>query len=79
MVAGGVGSLTEVAIAYNLKKPVIILTGTGMMADRIKELFPDGFLDHRHLVKINFVDNPSDACDLAVRLAKGHADTAKKP
>jgi hypothetical protein len=73
LVAGGVGSLTEVAIAYNLKKPTVVLIGTGMMADRLKELFPDGYLDHRQLIRINFVEDPVEASDLAIRLASDPA------
>jgi len=42
LVAGGVGSLAEVAMAYNMKKPVVVLKGTGMIADRLVELFPTG-------------------------------------
>lgn len=70
LVAGGIGSLTEVAIAYNLKKPIVVLSGSGMMADKLKELFPDGYLDHRRLIRLNFVEDPVEASDLAVKLAR---------
>ncbi len=69
LVAGGVGSLTEVAMAYNMKKPVVVLKGTGMMADRLMELFPEGFLDHRKLVHLRFEEDPEKAVDLAAELA----------
>ncbi|MEN3035715.1 MAG: TIGR00725 family protein, partial [Candidatus Methanosuratincola sp.] len=68
LVAGGVGSLTEVAMAYNMKKPIVVLKGTGMMADRLVELFPDGFLDHRKMVRLRFEEDPEKAVDLAVEL-----------
>jgi len=70
--AGGVGTLTEVSIAYNLGKPIIALKGTGMMAERLSSLFPDGYIDHRKLSRIRFVSNPVEAAELAFRLGKGH-------
>lgn len=70
LVAGGVGSLTEVAMAYNMKKPVVVLKGTGMMADRLMELFPEGFLDHRRVVRLRFEGDPERAVDLAADLAE---------
>lgn len=70
LVAGGVGSLTEVAIAYNLGKPIVVLSGTGMLADRLPSLFPDGYVDHRKIVKIRFESDPEKAVDLAIRLAE---------
>jgi len=71
VVAGGVGTLTETAIAYNLRKPIVVLKGSGMMADRLPRLFPDGYLDHRRLVKIIFAEDPKEAAETAARLAKG--------
>lgn len=70
VVAGGVGTLTETAIAYNLRKPIVVLKGSGMMADRLPVLFPDGYLDHRRLLKITFVEDPKEAAETAVRLAQ---------
>ncbi|MEJ5292757.1 MAG: TIGR00725 family protein [Candidatus Methanosuratincola sp.] len=70
LLAGGVGSLTEVAMAYNMKKPIVVLVGTGMMADRLGELFPDGFLDHRRMVRLHFEVDPQGAVDLAAELAR---------
>ncbi|HPC28135.1 MAG TPA: TIGR00725 family protein [Candidatus Methanomethylicus sp.] len=71
-VAGGVGTLTEVSIAYNLGKPIIALKGTGMMAERLSSLFPDGHIDHRKLSRIRFVSDPVEAAELAFRLGKAH-------
>ncbi|MEM3486240.1 MAG: TIGR00725 family protein [Candidatus Methanomethyliaceae archaeon] len=70
VVAGGVGTLIEVSIAYNLKKPIVVLKGSGMMADKLALMFPDGFIDHRRMVKMHFVENPEEAAELAVSLAK---------
>jgi len=66
--AGGVGTLTEVSIAYNLGKPIVALKGTGMMAERLAALFPDGYIDHRKLSRIRFVSDPVEAAELAFRL-----------
>lgn len=70
IVAGGVGSLTEVTIAYNLRKPIIALKGSGMMADKLAEIFPNGYIDHRCLSKIHYVEDPIKAVELACKLAK---------
>jgi len=70
--AGGVGTLTEVSIAYNLGKPIIALKGTGMKAERLSSLFPDGYIDHRKLSRIRFVSDPVEAAELAFRLGKEH-------
>lgn len=70
VVAGGVGTLTEISIAYNLKKPIVVLKDSGMMADRLLQMFLDGYLDHRHLVKLQFVEDPEEAAEMAVNLAK---------
>lgn len=80
MVAGGVGTLTELAIAYNLKKPIVVLTGTGLMADKVASTFPDGYLDHRKLTRIFFTDDPIGAVEAAIRMSSaGTGSGAKSP
>lgn len=69
MVAGGVGTLTELAMAYNLRKPIVVLTGTGLMADRVKDIFPGGHLDHRKLTRLFFTEDPVEAAEKAASLA----------
>jgi uncharacterized protein (TIGR00725 family) len=73
VVAGGVGTLTEVSIAYNLRRPIVVLRGTGMLADRLPMMFPDGYIDHRRMVKMHFVEDPEEAAKLAKDLARGTA------
>ncbi len=70
VVAGGVGTLTEVSMAYNIRKPIIVVKGTGMMADRLASLFPDGYLDHRRISPMHFISDPTEAADLAFELGK---------
>lgn len=79
MVAGGVGTLTELAIAYNLRKPIVVLTGTGLMADNIAKAFPDGYLDHRKLTKISYIDDPEEAVEVAIRLAEATGRASAAP
>lgn len=78
MVAGGVGTLTELAMAYNLKKPIVVLTGTGLMADKVATTFPEGYLDHRRLTRIFFTDDPVEAVEAAIGMSKLSAGSGTK-
>jgi len=74
VLAGGCGTLVEVAMAYNMRKPIVVLEGSGLLADRLRHMFPDGYLDHRHIVKLRFVRSVQEAVE-AVEEAlryKGH-------
>ena len=44
---GGAGTLQELAVAYRMQKPVVLLTGFGGWTDRLAQL---DFLDERQLV-----------------------------
>lgn len=48
MIGGGAGTLLELATAYRMAKPIIILSGSGGWADKIKS----SYLDERKRVKI---------------------------
>jgi len=63
VVAGGAGTLVEVAMAYSMGKPIVVLEGSGLLADRLREMFPDGYLDHRHIVKLRFVRSVQEAVE----------------
>jgi len=69
LVAGGAGSLTELAMAYNTGIPVVVLTGTGLLADELRKRFPEGYLDHRRLVKLTYATTPEEAAEKAYELA----------
>ena len=74
VLAGGCGTLVEVAMAYNMRKPIVVLEGSGLLADRLRQMFPDGYLDHRHIVRLRFVRSVQEAVE-AVEEAlryKGH-------
>lgn len=71
MIGGGAGTLMELAIAYQVGRPVVILRGTGGWADRIGLGLIDGrYLDERRTVEIRFADTPQDAVRTAFALAQ---------
>lgn len=70
MIGGGAGTLMELAIAYQVGRPVVILRGTGGWADRIGHGLVDGrYLDERRIVEIRFADTPEGAVAVAHALA----------
>jgi len=69
VIGGGAGTLTEVCMAYNMGIPLVVLEGTGMVADKLKSMFPSGYLDHRENVKLHFTKDPVEAVEIAYRLA----------
>jgi uncharacterized protein (TIGR00725 family) len=48
-IGGGVGTLTELSVAYMMKKPMVALKGSGGIADR----YGGTYLDERKRVKIS--------------------------
>ncbi len=75
MIGGGAGTLMELAIAYQVGRPVVILRGTGGWADRIGQGLVDGrFLDERRIVEIRFADTPEEAVATAYALATSVED-----
>jgi uncharacterized protein (TIGR00725 family) len=71
MIGGGAGTLNELTIAYQGRRSVVVVEGTGGWADRIRAALVDGrFLDERRVVETHFAATP----DVAVRLALGLAE-----
>lgn len=71
MIAGGNGTLGELSAAYLNLKPVVVLTGTGEWADRIREFaYEQRYLDLRRNVELRFAATPAEAARLAVDLAR---------
>ena len=64
VLAGGCGTLVEVAMAYSMGKPVVVLEGSGLLADRLREMFPDGYLDHRHIIRLRFARSVREAVEI---------------
>ncbi|HDJ26663.1 MAG TPA: TIGR00725 family protein [Candidatus Bathyarchaeota archaeon] len=61
VLAGGCGTLVEVAMAYSMGRPIVVLEGSGLLADRLRSMFPDGYLDHRRIVRLRFVGSVEEA------------------
>ncbi len=77
MIGGGAGTLMELAIAYQVGRPVVILRGTGGWADRIAPGLVDSrYLDERRIVEIRFADTPEEAVATAHQLATTSVEDA---
>jgi len=63
VLAGGCGTLVEVAMAYSMGKPIVVLEGSGLLADRLRQMFPEGYLDHRRIVKLKFARSVEEAVE----------------
>lgn len=64
--SGGSGTLNEIAIAYQANVPIIALNNTGGWSERLI----NQYLDQRNRIKIVPADNPRQAVNLAIKLAK---------
>lgn len=72
-IGGGVGTLTEVASSYHQGKPVVIIEGTGHVADKVKKLLDeDGYLDAKRLVKIEFATTAKEAVEKLITAITNH-------
>ena len=63
MIAGGAGTLTEVAIAYQMNTPIVALAGTGGWSDKLA----GEYLDVRERVRILRAQTPTEAVQLAIQ------------
>jgi len=70
-ICGRLGTLNEFTIAFEDKKPMGILTGTGGMADEIKEIVEKG---HRGPGKIVYDDDPKVLITKLIELIKKEKD-----
>ena len=64
IISGGSGTLTEIAIAYQMNIPVVVLTGTGGWADKLA----GQYLDERKRLKIEAVSTPEEAINRVLEL-----------
>lgn len=76
MIGGGVGTLNELTIAYDVGAPVVALAGSGGWSDRIRStLIEDRWLDERRVVSLEFADTPVAAVARAlVRASEPRAE-----
>ena len=65
VVCGRMGTLNEFTIAFEDKKPIGILTGTGGMADEISHIVEQA---HRGAGKIVYDDNPKSLVEKLIKL-----------
>ena len=65
-ISGGSGTLTEMAIAYQLNIPVVVISGTGGWADKLGGTY----IDERKRFKIKKAKTPQEAVRCAVILGK---------
>ena len=76
MISGGIGTLNELTVAYELK-PTVILEGSGGWSDRIRETAYQGkHLDESGSATLHFATTSSEAVELAFSLAgRRHGDS----
>ncbi len=69
MIAGGIGTLNELTMAYQ-DKPTVVLEGTGGWSDRIRAIAYDGrHLDESGSASLHYAATPAEAVDIALALA----------
>ena len=64
VIAGGSGTLTEIAIAYQMNIPIVGLTGTGGWTDKLA----GQYLDDRKRLKVEAAATPEEAVKKAIAL-----------
>lgn len=64
-IGGGAGTLQELAVAYRMQKPIVLLKGYGGWTDRISEM---DFLDERQTIKCYTANSPLSAVKKALSL-----------
>jgi uncharacterized protein (TIGR00725 family) len=69
MISGGIGTLNELTVAYELK-PTVILEGTGGWSSRIRDIAYDGkHLEEARIAELHFAQTPEQAVEMAFALA----------
>ena len=69
MISGGIGTLNELTVAYELK-PTVVLEGTGGWASRMREVTYEGkHLDEGRIAELHYAQTPREAVDMAFALA----------
>src|SRR5437879_11503254 len=71
MISGGIGTLNELTVAYELK-PTVILEGSGGWSSRIREVAYGGkHLEEAKIAELHFAQTPQQAVEMAFALAAG--------
>ena len=69
-ISGGSGTLTELAVAYQLDIPMIAIKGYGGWSDKLA----DTFIDERNRRKVIIANNAQEAVKLAIEEAKKYKE-----
>lgn len=51
-IGGGTGTLAEITHAYLQGRPIVVLEGSGEVADKLHRMLDDGYLDSKRLVRV---------------------------
>jgi uncharacterized protein (TIGR00725 family) len=71
MISGGIGTLNELTVAYEIK-PTVILEGSGGWASRIREVAYGGkHLEEAKIAELHYAQTPQEAVEMAFALAAG--------
>jgi uncharacterized protein (TIGR00725 family) len=71
MIGGGAGTLNELTIAYQGRRNVVVIEGTGGWADRIRSvLFEGRYIDERRLSEVFFAQTADEAVAKAMSVAR---------
>lgn len=69
MISGGIGTLNELTVAYELK-PTVILESSGGWSSRIREVAYGGkYLEEAKIAELHFAQTPEEAVEMAFALA----------
>ncbi len=77
VLGGGIGTMLESLLAYDLGVPQVILLGTGTSSDSLVNLLEEGYYDYRALAPIVVTEDPEEAATVAVELAQQSARSGK--
>lgn len=78
VLGGGSGTIVEAHLAYVYRIPLIVVIGTGYPSDLLAKSNPDGYLDHRRIQATVYMEDPAEAADRAVELARMYRSSRGK-
>lgn len=67
-IGGSAGTLKEIAYAYKIGKPIVVIKGSGGWADRLA----DKYLDEKETVRIAGAETAKEAVDIIIREINAH-------
>jgi predicted Rossmann-fold nucleotide-binding protein len=70
-IAGGVGTLQELCLAYRMLRPTVLLVGFGGWTDRVSSC---EWMDERRMTRFTKARTAASAVDEAIRLSRHSRD-----